>query len=52
MDGALAEYALELVSITVNKNTVPGDVSALHPSGLRLGTCNEYKSCSVGNVCY
>lgn len=44
MDGALAERVLELVSISVNKNTVPGDVSALHPSGLRLGihTCASY----------
>ena len=38
IDGARAERVLELVSIFVNKNTVPGDVSALHPSGIRLGT--------------
>jgi glycine hydroxymethyltransferase len=29
---------LELVNIAVNKNTVPGDKSALIPSGIRMGT--------------
>lgn len=38
MDGARAERVLELSSITVNKNTCPGDKSALNPGGLRLGT--------------
>lgn len=38
VDGSLAEHILELVSISVNKNTVPGDHSAFHPSGLRIGT--------------
>ena len=37
MDGARAERVLELSSITVNKNTCPGDKSALNPGGLRLG---------------
>lgn len=37
MDGARAERVLELVSITANKNTCPGDKSALTPGGLRLG---------------
>jgi len=32
------EKILEEVSIAVNKNTCPGDKSALRPSGLRLGT--------------
>lgn len=36
--GARAEYALEEISIACNKNTVPGDKSALNPSGIRLGT--------------
>lgn len=37
-DGAKAEKVLEEASIAVNKNTCPGDKSALRPSGLRLGT--------------
>lgn len=36
--GARAEYILEEILITCNKNTVPGDKSALNPSGIRLGT--------------
>lgn len=37
IDGARAERVLELASITANKNTCPGDKSALTPGGLRLG---------------
>ncbi|ETE72452.1 Serine hydroxymethyltransferase, cytosolic, partial [Ophiophagus hannah] len=37
-DGGRAERVLELCSIACNKNTCPGDKSALRPSGLRLGT--------------
>lgn len=29
---------MEEISIACNKNTVPGDKSALNPSGIRLGT--------------
>jgi glycine hydroxymethyltransferase len=36
--GARAEYILEEISVACNKNTVPGDKSALNPSGIRLGT--------------
>jgi len=36
--GSKMEKVLELASISVNKNTVPGDVSALSPGGVRLGT--------------
>lgn len=36
--GAKGEYVLEEISIACNKNTVPGDKSALNPSGIRLGT--------------
>lgn len=36
--GSKAEAILEAVSIACNKNTVPGDKSALNPSGIRLGT--------------
>ncbi len=47
MDGARAERVLELVSITANKNTCPGDKSALTPGGLRLGTqTSEFKACA------
>lgn len=38
LSGAKAERILELCSIACNKNTVPGDKSALNPSGIRLGT--------------
>ncbi|KXN67103.1 serine hydroxymethyltransferase, mitochondrial-like protein [Conidiobolus coronatus NRRL 28638] len=38
IDGARVESVLELVNIAANKNTVPGDKSALIPSGLRVGT--------------
>lgn len=37
-DGARAELILEHIMIAVNKNTCPGDKSALRPSGLRFGT--------------
>ncbi|CAK9293314.1 unnamed protein product [Gordionus sp. m RMFG-2023] len=36
--GNKAEKILEKVGIACNKNTVPGDKSALSPSGIRLGT--------------
>ncbi|PRT53163.1 Serine hydroxymethyltransferase, mitochondrial [Wickerhamiella sorbophila] len=38
IDGARAEIVLELINIAANKNTVPGDKSALVPGGLRVGT--------------
>lgn len=38
IDGARVEAVLEKVNIAANKNTVPGDKSALFPSGLRVGT--------------
>lgn len=37
LTGAKGEYVLEEISIACNKNTVPGDKSALNPSGIRLG---------------
>ncbi|KAL0230393.1 hypothetical protein PCE1_003953 [Barthelona sp. PCE] len=37
VDGARVEKVLEVVDITVNKNSVPGDRSAVIPGGLRLG---------------
>ncbi len=38
MSGSKAERILEDVGISVNKNTVPGDKSAMNPSGIRFGT--------------
>jgi glycine hydroxymethyltransferase len=38
VDGARVERVLELVGVASNKNTVPGDKSAMIPGGLRLGT--------------
>lgn len=38
IDGARVERVLELVGVASNKNTVPGDKSALKPGGLRIGT--------------
>lgn len=38
IDGARVERILELVNVAANKNTVPGDISALKPGGLRLGS--------------
>lgn len=38
MDGARVERILELVNIAANKNTIPGDVSAMTPGGIRMGT--------------
>ena len=38
VDGSRVERVLELAHIAVNKNTVPGDVSALVPGGVRMGT--------------
>lgn len=38
VDGARVERVLELAHIACNKNTVPGDVSAMVPGGLRMGT--------------
>ncbi|KAK7076962.1 Serine hydroxymethyltransferase 2 [Halocaridina rubra] len=38
LDGAKVETVCNACNITVNKNSVPGDKSALIPGGLRLGT--------------
>jgi glycine hydroxymethyltransferase len=38
LDGARVERICELAGLAVNKNTVPGDKSALVPSGIRMGT--------------
>lgn len=38
LSGSKLERLLELCDISVNKNTVIGDVSAVSPGGIRLGT--------------
>ena len=38
IDGARVERVLELCGVASNKNTVPGDKSALKPGGLRMGS--------------
>lgn len=38
IDGARVERILELACIATNKNTIPGDTSALMPGGIRMGT--------------
>lgn len=38
LSGGKGEFILEEVGISCNKNTVPGDKSALNPSGVRFGT--------------
>jgi len=38
LDGARVESVLEAANIACNKNSIPGDKSALTPCGLRIGT--------------
>ena len=38
VDGSRVERVMELAHIAANKNTVPGDTSALVPGGLRMGS--------------
>lgn len=38
LDGARVERVCELAGLSLNKNTIPGDKSALIPSGIRMGT--------------
>ncbi|KAJ4951592.1 hypothetical protein NE237_028424 [Protea cynaroides] len=38
IDGARVEKILDMASITLNKNSVPGDKSAQVPGGIRIGT--------------
>lgn len=38
IDGARVEKILDISSITLNKNSVPGDKSAMVPGGIRIGT--------------
>ncbi|XWS45052.1 hypothetical protein CRYUN_Cryun15aG0103500 [Craigia yunnanensis] len=38
IDGSRVDKVLEAIHITANKNTVPGDVSAMVAGGIRMGT--------------
>lgn len=38
LNGAKVEKIAEMVNIALNKNTIPGDVSALNPGGIRIGS--------------
>ena len=38
LSGDMASRILDVAGIVVNRNTIPGDKSALRPSGIRLGT--------------
>ena len=38
LDGARVEAVLEQMNIACNKNSIPGDKSALSPCGIRIGT--------------
>jgi glycine hydroxymethyltransferase len=38
LSGDMAARILDLVGITCNRNTIPGDTTAARPSGIRLGT--------------
>ncbi|GMM50578.1 glycine hydroxymethyltransferase [Starmerella bacillaris] len=37
VDGARIEHVAELINIALNKNSIPGDSSALVPGGIRIG---------------
>jgi len=37
VNGSKSEWVCEQASIVLNKNTIPGDKSAMNPNGLRLG---------------
>lgn len=55
IDGARVERVCELVNISINKNTCPGDKSALVPSGLRLGsaalTSRQFVEADFEKIC-
>jgi len=54
LTGSKGEKILEEISIAANKNTCPGDQSAMNPSGIRLGlpalTSREFKEKEVIQV--
>jgi len=38
LTGAMVERVMELSNVALNKNTVPGDQSAMNPGGIRMGS--------------
>lgn len=48
VDGSRVERVLELAHIAANKNTVPGDVSAMVPGGVRMGERRASRLMHVG----
>ncbi len=38
LSGDMAARILDIAGIVLNRNTIPGDKTALHPSGIRIGT--------------
>merc|ERR1719240_2158248 len=57
LTGSKVEKVCELISISINRNAVHGDVSALSPGGVRIGTpamttrgCNEKDMETVANL--
>jgi glycine hydroxymethyltransferase len=51
VNGGKVEKVCDLAGITLNKNCVPGDTSALTPSGIRIGTCAmATRGCTVDDM--
>ena len=51
INGRKMEKVCDLASITLNKNCVPGDKSALTPSGVRIGACAmTTRNCSAEDM--
>lgn len=38
VDPSLLEHMCDVLNININRNTIPGDTTALRPSGIRIGT--------------
>merc|ERR1712176_1059196 len=48
--GAQVETVCEAINIALNKNTVPGDKSAMNPGGIRVGTpAMTTRGCSMND---